>query len=176
MGNIQDGLLDWKKLVYTDNDDDIVKLILEVGDVLFNRTNSPELVGKSAIYRGESPAIFAGYLIRLQRKKGLLDGEFLNFYLNSRTVREYGFSVMSHSTNQANISGTKLKSYPISLPSLEMQKEIAARASSLKTDITRVENLYREKLAALDELKKSLLQKAFTGELTSAPPKNKDVA
>jgi type I restriction enzyme S subunit len=176
MGNIQDGLLDWKKLVYTDNDDDIVKLILEVGDVLFNRTNSPELVGKSAIYRGESPAIFAGYLIRLQRKKGLLDGEFLNFYLNSRTVREYGFSVMSHSTNQANISGTKLKSYPISLPSLEMQKEIAARASSLKTDITRVENLYREKLAALDELKKSLLQKAFTGELISALPKNKDVA
>ena len=62
MGNIQDGKLDWENLVYTDDKDEIAKYLLRRNDVLFNRTNSPELVGKTAIYKSEMPAIFAGYL------------------------------------------------------------------------------------------------------------------
>jgi type I restriction enzyme, S subunit len=84
MGNIQDGQLDWENLVYTDNKEEIAKYLLKHNDVLFNRTNSPELVGKTAIYKSEMPAIFAGYLIRIHRKEGLLDGDFLNYFLNSQ--------------------------------------------------------------------------------------------
>ena len=62
MGNLQNGEIDWNNLAYTDDEEDIEKYLLKKDDVLFNRTNSPELVGKTSIYRGEIPAIYAGYL------------------------------------------------------------------------------------------------------------------
>ena len=65
MGNLQCGKIDWKDLAYSDDEADIKKYLLSKGDVLFNRTNSAELVGKTSIYRGEYPAIYAGYLIKL---------------------------------------------------------------------------------------------------------------
>lgn len=167
MGNIQNGTIDWNNLLYTSDKEEINKYLLKYNDVLFNRTNSDELVGKTAIYKGETPAIFAGYLIRIHRKEELIDADFLNFYLNSYRAREYGKSVMSRSVNQANINGTKLKGYPIFLPSLSIQKEIVKNLNFLRTETQRLEAIYRQKIAALNELKQSILQKAFTGELTA---------
>jgi type I restriction enzyme, S subunit len=165
MGNIQNRKFVWDDLVYTDDVDEIKKYELKHNDVLFNRTNSPELVGKTAIYKGETPAIFAGYLIRINRKKDLLDADFLNYFLNSTVVREYGFSVMTSSINQANINGSKLKEYPIVIPSLQKQKEIVVKLDMLLRMKNEVEDVYQQKLSSLDELKKSILQKAFSGEL-----------
>jgi type I restriction enzyme S subunit len=88
MGNIQAGRLDWIDLVYTSNPAEIGKYALLSGDVLFNRTNSPALVGKTAIYHGERPAIYAGYLIRI-RCGERLDPEYLTYCLNSPQGREY---------------------------------------------------------------------------------------
>jgi type I restriction enzyme S subunit len=118
MGNIQDGRLNWENLVYTDDKAEIKKYLLKHNDVLFNRTNSPELVGKTAIYKSEMPAIFAGYLIRIHRKEKLLDADYLTYFLNSQIAFDYGKTVVISSVNQANINGTKLKSYPIPAPSL----------------------------------------------------------
>jgi len=75
MGNIQGGRLDWGDLVFSTDQQEIKKYALHTGDVLFNRTNSPELVGKTAIYKGERPAIYAGYLIRVRCSK-LLNADF----------------------------------------------------------------------------------------------------
>lgn len=80
MGNIQNGEIDWSDLVYTSDDEEIERYKLEPGDVLFNRTNSPELVGKTGIYRGEHPAVFAGYLIKINNYKEL-NSEYLNYCL-----------------------------------------------------------------------------------------------
>ena len=66
MGNIQSGEIDYSDLVYSSDRDDIVKYTLIKNDLLFNRTNSAEWVGKTAIYRGNMPAIYAGYLIRIR--------------------------------------------------------------------------------------------------------------
>lgn len=63
MGNLQGGKIDYSNLVYTSNDYDIERCHLEYNDLLFNRTNSKELVGKTAIYKAEIPAIYAGYLL-----------------------------------------------------------------------------------------------------------------
>ena len=65
MGNLQGGKIDYSNLVYTSNDYDIERCHLEYNDLLFNRTNSKELVGKTAIYKAKIPAIYAGYLIRV---------------------------------------------------------------------------------------------------------------
>ena len=166
MGNLQKGQIDWADLKYSADAEEIKKYMLQKGDVLFNRTNSDEHVGKTAIYRGEMPAIFAGYLIRVHRKQELLDGEFLNFYLNSPTARDYGKTVMSRSVNQANINASKLKEYPIAVPDIKTQKQLVSIFSSLKDELERLEKVYVRKVTLLDTLKKSLLQKAFSGELT----------
>lgn len=165
MGNIQDGRLDWENLVYTDDKTEIKKYLLKYNDVLFNRTNSPELVGKTAIYKSEMPAIFAGYLIRIHRKEDLLDADYLTYFLNSPIAFDYGKTVMISSVNQANINGTKLKGYPIPAPSLSEQKTIVASLDALSEETQRLESIYQQNLAALDALKKSLLHQAFSGEL-----------
>ncbi len=165
MGNIQDGRLDWGNLVYTDDEDEIHKYLLKHDDVLFNRTNSPELVGKTAVYKSEMPAIFAGYLIRIHRKEHLLNADYLNYFLNSQIAFDYGKTVVISSVNQANINGTKLKSYPIPAPSLVEQEAIVVELNDLSEETQRLESLYQQKLTALDELKKSLLNQAFSGNL-----------
>jgi type I restriction enzyme S subunit len=166
MGNIQDGKIDWEKLKFTSDPDEIEKYFLQENDVLFNRTNSPELVGKSAIYEGDRAAIFAGYLIRVVGKEDVLDNEFLNYFLNSPQTRGYGFSVMSSSVNQANINASKLKEYKIPVPSIDLQKQFVEELNKLKQETDLLASLYKDKISALEELKKSLLQKAFSGELT----------
>ena len=165
MGNIQDGQLDWESLVYTDDSDEIAKYLLKHNDVLFNRTNSPELVGKTAIYKSEMPAIFAGYLIRIHRKKDVLDADYLTYFLNSQIALDYGKTVMISSVNQANINGAKLKGYPIPVPSISDQRIIVKTLNDLQEETRRLETIYQQKLTALDALKKSLLHQAFTGEL-----------
>jgi len=167
MGNIQNGRFNWEKLAYSDNIEDNRKYFLKYNDVLFNRTNSPELVGKTAIYKGEMPAIFAGYLIRIHRKGNLLDADYLNYYLNSEMALDYGKSVTISSVNQANINGTKLKGYPIPLPSLLEQQSIVVNLNELSLKIKKLETIFQKKIEDLEELKKSILQKAFTGELTN---------
>ena len=166
MGNMQGGVINWDSLVYTNKEEEIEKYSLNYNDVLFNRTNSDVHVGKTAIYKGERPSIFAGYLIRINYQKDMIDPDFLNFYLNSFVAREYGKSVMSRSINQANINGTKLKTYPIYLPSLEIQKEVVLKLYELQKQTKALESIYQRKLEALAELKQSILQKAFTGKLT----------
>jgi type I restriction enzyme S subunit len=165
MGNIQNSFFTWDSLVYSDDEDDNKQYLLKYNDVLFNRTNSPELVGKTAIYKGELPAIFAGYLIRIHRKEDLLDADYLNYYLNSKMAKEYGKTVVISSVNQANINGTKLKTYPIPLPTFKEQQTIVAKLNALSSETKRLEAIYQQKIADLEELKKSVLQKAFNGEL-----------
>ncbi len=165
MGNIQGGRFDWEHLVYTDDKEEIARYMLRHNDVLFNRTNSPELVGKTAIYKNERPAIFAGYLIRIHRKPNLLDADYLNYFLNSRIAFDYGKTVVISSVNQANINGAKLKTYPIPTPSLSEQNAIVTQLDALAAETQRLTRLYEQKRAALADLKKALLHQAFSGEL-----------
>ena len=161
MGNIQDGRIDWKNLAYTSDQEEIDKYLLKYNDVLFNRTNSAEHVGKAAIYKGEMPAIFAGYLIRIHRKEELIDADFLNYYLNSDAVREYGRTVMSQSVNQANINGTKLKEYSIPVPPLADQKRIVAILDEAIEGIDGVIANTRKNLANARQLFESYLNDIF---------------
>jgi len=162
MGNIQNGVIDWNDLVYTIDQEEIDKYLLKYNDILFNRTNSAEHVGKTAIYKGERPAIFAGYLIRIHRKEDLIDADFLNYYLNSNTVREYGKSVMSRSVNQANINGTKLKEYPIILPPLPEQKRIVAILDEAFEGIDRAITNTEKNFANVREVFESYLNTIFS--------------
>jgi len=165
MGNIQNGKLDWEDLVFTDNQEEIEKYLLKKGDVLFNRTNSAEWVGKSAQYKGERPAIFAGYLIRINRIKSLIDETYLTYFLNTHFAKSYGNSVRSFGVNQSNINGTKLKTYPIPICSLDEQQLIVSELESKLTICDKIEETISYSLKQAEKLRQSILKKAFEGKL-----------
>ncbi len=128
MGNLQSGRIDWNDLVYTDDEQEIAKYALRPGDVLFNRTNTIDLVGKTSIYAGERPAIFAGYLIRVNVNKDKLDSRYLNYILNTELAKKYSLKVLSVAVSQANINGQKLKTYPVPLPPTTTEQSAIANA------------------------------------------------
>lgn len=164
MGNLQDGKLDWSDLVYTSDEKEIEKYKLEPGDILFNRTNSPELVGKTSIYRGEREAIFAGYLIKVQGTERL-NSEYLNIQLNSPHARDYCWQVKTDGVSQSNINAQKLKAYEFNLPSIEEQEEIVRVVSELLAKSDLVKKQYEAAKLRVDKLTQSILARAFRGEL-----------
>lgn len=166
MGNLQGGKLDWTDLVYTSDTIEIEKYKLEYNDVLFNRTNSPELVGKTAIYKSEQPAIYAGYLIRVQCLPDL-NPDYLNYHLNSILGRQYCYSVKSDGVSQSNINAQKLIAYPITVPPLPEQHEIVRRVEQLFAYADTIEKQVNNALARVNNLTQSILAKAFHGELTA---------
>ncbi len=165
MGNLQNGRLDWTDLVYTSDPQEITKYRLEPGDVLFNRTNSPELVGKTSIYRGEREAIYAGYLIKVKCLEGMIP-DFLNYQLNSPGAREYCKAVKSDGVSQSNINAQKLTVYPCACPPLEEQTEIVRLVDQLFAHADRTEQQAQAALERVNKLTQSILAKAFRGELT----------
>lgn len=129
MGNIQNGRLVLDKLVYTSDDGEIEKYPLQYNDLLFNRTNSKELVGKTAIYKGEIPAIYAGYLIRVTPL--LIESDYLNYVMQSQFYWNYCQTVRSDAIGQSNINAEKLKQFAFPLPPLAEQKRIVAKLEEI---------------------------------------------
>jgi len=169
MGNIQDMALDWSDLAYTSDEQEIEKYALTSGDVLFNRTNSPELVGKTAIYRAEQPAIYAGYLIRIKCGSRLLP-QYLNYCLNSPVGRQYCWSVKSDGVSQSNINAKKLAAFSFLLPSLEEQVEIICRIEKTLNWLKTIAAEQSQATRLLDHLDQANLAKAFRGELVPQDP------
>lgn len=165
MGNIQNGIINWDELKYSNDEKEIAKYFLKADDVLFNRTNSPELVGKTAIYRGERPAIFAGYLIRIKWIKDSIRPKYLNYFLNSGSARSYGNSVKTDGVNQSNINGQKLKSYPLPLPSLFKQDQVINEIESRFSLADQMEQSIDESIQQAEALRQSVLKSAFEGRL-----------
>ena len=148
--------------------EEINKFSLRAGDFLFNTRNSYELVGKSCIYESESdsdnPVLFNNNIMRV-RFKSDVDARFVLLTFLSKAVANELNALKSGTTNVSAIYFKDLKSLKIPIPSIEMQKIIATKSELLGAETQRLEALYQRKIALLDELKKSLLQQAFAGEL-----------
>lgn len=171
MGNIQDGRIDWANLKYLPGDlGDIEKLTLKDGDILFNRTNSAELVGKAAVYRSTGgQATFASYLIRCRTWPGV-DPDWVALCINSAEGRRYINSVVSQQVGQANVNGTKLSSFPIPLPPGDEQVRIVKSAAEWRDSVARAETVISHSLTRAGHLRQSILVRAFRGALLPQDP------
>ena len=165
MGNMQNGKIDWTDLVYSDNDEEIKQYSLKKGDVLFNRTNSPELVGKTSIIETDEKAIFAGYLIRINHLTEITDGRYLTYFLNSMIAKKYGNFVKTDGVNQSNINGQKLINYPFVFCSLKEQEEVADILEQKFTACDQLAAELAKQLKQAELLKQAVLKAAFSGSL-----------
>ena len=170
MGNLQHGEIDWSDLAYSNDNDDIEKYHLEPGDVLFNRTNSSALVGKTSIYRGEYPAIYAGYLIKLDYDHSRIIGDFLNYALNTTAAKEYCTAVKTDGVNQSNINAKKIGAFSFKVPSLAEQAEIIRILDNIFTKEKQAKEAAEAVLEQVNLMKKAILSRAFRGELSTNDP------
>lgn len=166
MGNIQNGVLDTRDLKYLHiAEKDREKWILRRGDILVNRTNSAELVGKCAVFDLDGEWGFASYLIRLRLDEDRAEPSLVAWYINSPIGRSYMFRERKQMTGQANVNSKKLRALPLKLPPLEKQHRIVAYLDGVQAMVDRLKALQEETAAELDALLPSILDKAFKGEL-----------
>ena len=169
MGNInREGGLDWKDLVYSNNEEDIEKFKLLHNDLLFNRTNSSEWVGKTAIYKGERPAIYAGYIIRLRTI--FVNADYINFVMNSQYHRNWCNDVKTDAVNQSNINAQKLSIFRVPLPPIEEQKRIVKEIKRWLSLIRVIKNGKENLQESIKQIKSKVLDLAIHGKLVPQDP------
>jgi type I restriction enzyme S subunit len=178
MGNIQDGKIVFDNLKYFPSAwPDQKKFILSNGDVLFNRTNSAELVGKTAAYKEQYPkAVFASYLIRVVLNQNHYLPNILSLFINSAYGRNYIKSVVTQQVGQANVNGTKLSMMPIPLFSLSEQRVLLEEIERCFSLADAVDDVLGDGLRQSDHLRQSILKKAFAGDLVPQDPEDEPAA
>ncbi len=159
MTNQVDGRINSNNLQYVEiGPDEFKKFKVQRGDVLFNRTNSFELVGRTAIHDIEGDYVFASYLIRIRTDVTRLNPFFLNLDFNRDETQARLKFIATRAVSQSNISATRLKRFPVVLPDLTVQAEIVEQSSIFASKI----GSHREKLASLQDLFRSLLHELMT--------------
>ena len=169
MGNITNvGTIDYSNLVYSSNNEDIKLYSLEKDDLLFNRTNSSEWVGKTAIYKKEQPAIYAGYLIRI--RPILIFSDYLNTVMNSSYYRNWCYNVKTDAVNQSNINAQKLSQLMIPIPPLKEQERIVVEMAKWISLIDTIKNSKEDLQTTIKQAKSKILNLAIHGKLVPQDP------
>ena len=171
MGNIsRDGTVDYTDLVYSSNEEDIAKFSLQLNDLLFNRTNSSEWVGKTAIYKAEKNAIFAGYLIRI--RTFIVCPDYINFVMNSSYHRHWCNQVKTDAVNQSNINAQKLSNLLVPVPPINEQKRIVSEIGRWMALIDEIETNKQFMQEFIKQAKSKILDFAIHGKLVPQDPKD----
>jgi len=158
----EDGLLTQEKKMYINSFKEASKYILKDGDLLMARTGAS--AGNVLLFEGDEKAVFASYLIRMKFKKEILSK--LYWYFSKSKIYWDQVNQLSAGSAQPQFNGGALKQIVFKFPkSISEQKSIVAKLDSLSAETRKLETIYQQKLADLEELKKSTLKQAFAGEL-----------
>ena len=163
MGNLNDGELSLDSTKWAELDEEErAELLLRPGDILFNRTNSIDLVGKVAIVRDVPfPMSFASYLVRLRVDPGRANAYWLIALLNSARTQARLRRLATKGASQANINPTNLRSLVIGLPPRQEQERIAGMVEACRSKLIQE----RDTLSALHLLKESLSADLLSGRV-----------
>jgi len=153
MNNITyEGEMDYSDIKYIDlPEHEAEKYLVKKGDVLFNRTNSKELVGKTAVFKDDTPMIIAGYIIRI-RVNERADPEFLSAILNSKYGKETLYGMCKAIIGQANINAQELQDIRIFIPPIHLQKRFASIVCKIEEQKSLVKKAIDETQLLFDSL------------------------
>jgi type I restriction enzyme S subunit len=163
MGHIQRGEIEYRDLDFVDEVSD--DLLLETSDLLYNRTNSPDQVGKAAIVRRRrtDEITFASYLVRL-RTNHRADPYFLNYLVNSSGFLSFARKLAIPSVQQSNLNSTRYCRMLILRPPIEEQRAIAAYLDTRLAQLGHVVEGIESQIATLTAYRKSLIHECVTGQ------------
>ena len=148
--------------VYVDSSNDSKQFIVQNNDLLMARTGAT--FAKVLLYKGNEPSIFASYLIRI-KFNGKIDHKLYWYFSKSKNYWDQANSLVSGSA-QPHFNGNALAEIDFTYPvSIKEQKSLISKFDTLSAQTKSLEAVYEKKLESLEELKKSILQKAFSGEL-----------
>lgn len=141
MNNLTDnGYLDLSNLKYIDiPESELDKCLVRKGDILFNRTNSREKVGKSALFDRADKMVIAGYIIRVRAKADMLNPVFAVRYLNLPELKEHLRKICRGAVNQANINSKEMASIPFIVPPINLQNQFASKIEAIEAQKKLVE-------------------------------------
>lgn len=135
---------------------ELSKCTVKRGDVLFNRTNSRELVGKTCVYDKDEKMVLAGFVIRVRVNERVLP-EFLSCFLNTDFSKQMLFGMCKSAIGQANINAQEMQNIDIYIPPIELQRDFVA----FKNQIREVKSTIKRSLEKLETLKNALMQEYF---------------
>ena len=151
------GEMDYKDLKYIElSNSEKEKFLLKKGELLFNRTNSKELVGKTGLFNLDIPMAFAGYLIRI-KPSNLIHSKFLLFFMNSEFMKKLLYNKAKNIVGMANINAKELEDFSIILPPIELQNKFAERIEKIEKLSFEIEKSIKE----AENLYNSLISKYF---------------
>jgi type I restriction enzyme S subunit len=136
------------------------KYLIRKGDLVFNRTNSKELVGKTAVYELDEEMAIAGYLIRV-RTNERADANYLSAYLNSKHGKKTLTGMCKSIIGMANINAQELQDIKILIPPVELQNRFAEICSNIQHQKSQI----IQQQTHSEQLFQSLMQRAFAGRL-----------
>ena len=166
MGNIQDGGINLMSLKYVhESSEDIPRYLLQEDDILINRTNSPELVGKAARWNIDGDYIFASYLIRLRADTRIIAPSCLIHVINSETSRGHIARVRHQVAGQSNINSHDIRAIPVPLAPLHEQRQIVAKVEALFAQADAIEQAAAKARRRAEQVDQAVLARAFRGEL-----------
>lgn len=126
-----EGYLDLSDLKYIDiSDSELERVAVRNGDILFNRTNSIDLVGKTSLFDLDETMVIAGYIIRVRVKSDVLPS-FIVRYMNLPYMKQKLKGMAKGAVNQANISAKELQNIPIYVPPINLQNEYEQFSSQI---------------------------------------------
>ena len=148
------GYLDLNDIKTIDvSEKDFEKCVVRKGDILFNRTNSKELVGKTALFNLDEEMVIAGYIIRVRVNKNEVLPIYVVRYMNTPYMKSYFCNLCKGAVNQANINSKELKAIPIPIPPLALQQEFVSKIEAIekqkeliKKSIENVKTLFNSRM------------------------------
>jgi type I restriction enzyme S subunit len=166
MVNIQDGRMAAGELKYVDREGiDVQGFTVQRGDILFNRTNSPVLVGKAAVFDLDLEAVFASYLVRVRCDRRLVASPYLCGWINSPWGRRWARTVRTDCSNQSNINVSRLLRMPVPVPPLAEQRQIMQRVEELFAFADAIARRVAAAEERTEKLGRTVLARAMRGEL-----------
>lgn len=160
MGNITDnGYMNFEDLKYINiPDSDLAKYMVHKGDILFNRTNSRDKVGKTACFMEDEPMIIAGYIIRVRLNELKVLPSYIARTFNTPKMKDFLKNLARGSVGQANINSKELSNIPIPLPPLSLQQKFAKQVEVIEKQ----KDLLREQLKDAETLMAERMQYYFS--------------
>ena len=135
---------------------ELPKCTVQRGDVLFNRTNSKELVGKTCVYDSDEMMVLAGFVIRIRVNERVLP-EFLSAFLNTDFSKQMLLGICKTAIGQANSNAQEMQNIEIYIPLIELQRQFV----QFKKQADKSKLAIQKSLDKLETLKMALMQEYF---------------